>query len=259
MKKIFAMAVLVIASVTILKGQNLHFGAVTGLNIADLSNLPPLPANATAIPKANMILGYHFGAMADYRINNHFFLDASLLYTTCGTKLTADIPATSSTNTYYSYTSTAFTTANTYNLAYLQLPLMAKYKFSNGINIFAGPYIGYLMSSKENLDAYSYTTSVTNNLIVPPFNFPVTYTNNVAASSKNIDTLTNKFDFGLALGAGYQMANGLGINLKYSLGLSTVYKAEKLSGDPSIPNEISDWGKNGVIAVSVNYLFGMKK
>ena len=54
-------------------------------------------------------------------------------------------------------------------------------------------------------------------------------------------TIYEEFDFGVNLGAGYQLNSGLNFGLRYNLGLTDIFEA-------------SD-AKNSVLQVSVGYTF----
>lgn len=76
------------------------------------------------------------------------------------------------------------------NANYIVIPVMAKYYVADGFSLEAGPQVGFLMSAKygdvDVKDAYKST------------------------------------DFGLNLGAGYDVAENINLGLRYSLGLSNV-------------------------------------
>jgi hypothetical protein len=93
------------------------------------------------------------------------------------------------------------------NLNYLTVPLMAKFKVSDAFSIEAGPQVGFLVKDEilgEDVDADS-------------------------------------FDYGLNLGVGYTLENGIFFQGRYSLGLADI--AEDADA------------KNGVFQLSVGYFF----
>lgn len=100
------------------------------------------------------------------------------------------------------------------NLNYVNVPIMAKYFITEELNIEAGPQVGFLMSAKED--------------------------------GTDIKDLVKSTDFGVNLGAGYDITKNIGLNLRYCLGLSGVDK-EILAGNKS--------SKNSVIQLSVGYKF----
>jgi len=72
-------------------------------------------------------------------------------------------------------------------ISFLRIPIMAKYYIAEGFNLQAGPSIGFKVSADEGLDE-----------------------------------LTKSMDFGLGLGAGYELSGGLFFDARYNLGLSNI-------------------------------------
>lgn len=98
---------------------------------------------------------------------------------------------------------------------YIQVPVMVKFYPIMGLNFQAGPQFGFLASSK--------------------------------ADGEDIKDYMKKMDFALNLGAGYDTDFGLGIDARYSIGLSNVLDSEMLFGDAK--------AQNGVFSVAVSYSF----
>ena len=253
MKRILLIAVLLIASFNVLKAQDIHFGVAAGVNFTDLTDLSPTPSGFST-PTTNMITGFHVGGVVNCPIYDKFSIDASLLFYTCGGKINYSIPASSMTSGFYTISTTAYSYSTTVNLSYLKIPLMAKYKFDNGFSVFAGPYLGILLAAKRNVDAYSFTTTSTNNLAVPPTPSTSSITSDVPSRSINIDTASVMYfyDGGIAFGIGYQLPMGLGLSVKYSIGFTSVFQNDPSRFDP-------DWGNNRAFEISLSYMFGMKK
>jgi hypothetical protein len=89
------------------------------------------------------------------------------------------------------------TESSVFHLHYIDLPVLARFYFGNGINIFGGPQISYLAGSKSRFE--------NNGQII-------------------IDTSTEglrRFDLGIGIGIGYDLPvpNNLNINLGYDWGL----------------------------------------
>ena len=100
---------------------------------------------------------------------------------------------------------------------YLDLPVMAKYSFPAGFNLFAGPQFSYLLNNKW------------------------TWEFDGEKESEWDTEGANRFDLGLVAGTGYRFQNGLSINANYDLGLSKLGKDD------------SSKVYNRVIKVSVGY------
>lgn len=70
---------------------------------------------------------------------------------------------------------------------YLRIPIMAKYYVTEGFNLQAGPVVGFKVNADED-----------------------------------VDELTTSTDFGLGLGAAYELTSGLFFDARYNIGLSNI-------------------------------------
>ena len=106
-------------------------------------------------------------------------------------------------------------------LDYLNLPIMAKIKIVDELYIQAGPQIGFLLSATDEFKS--------------------------AGDSGNDDILEdlNIIDFGVNLGLGYQLHNGINFGARYNLGLSDI---NNVTG-----NNFNN--QNGVFQFSVGFRF----
>lgn len=98
------------------------------------------------------------------------------------------------------------------NLTYLNVPLMVKWYAYEGFNVEFGPQVGFNMSAKAKYDDHS-------------------------ADIDDIETI----DFGLNIGAGYELESGINFGIRYGLGLTEIAKEEG--------------PKNSVFSLSVGYTF----
>ncbi len=96
-------------------------------------------------------------------------------------------------------------------LNYLNVPLIGKYYVTEKLSLEAGPQIGFLISTKGGTQDY--------------------------------EDLIKATDFGVNLGLGYKLDNGLNFGLRYNLGLSNI---SDVSGTTN---------RNGVLQLSVGYFF----
>lgn len=97
-------------------------------------------------------------------------------------------------------------------LNYLNVPLMGKYYLTKGLSLEAGPQFGFLLSAKNE--------------------------------GTDVKDSFKTFDFGVNVGLGYKLNNGLNFGARYNLGLTNI-------------NDLSGSGKNrnGVIQLSIGYFF----
>jgi hypothetical protein len=96
---------------------------------------------------------------------------------------------------------------------------MFKYNVASGFNVQAGPQVGFLVADKYEAGGNSGDLSDT----------------------WGVDM--NGIDFGLNLGLGYDLENGLGVDARYDIGMSQITKEDNADS------------KNSVIQVAVSYTF----
>ena len=101
-------------------------------------------------------------------------------------------------------------------LNYINIPLILKYYVIDRLSLEAGPQIGFLTSAKAEFDG----------------------------ESEDIKDITKSIDFGLNIGAAYELDNGINFGLRYFFG----------SNINDIPDD-SDKITNGVFQLSIGYLF----
>lgn len=166
-------------------------------------------SNVSDIDDSKSKTGFHVGAVAEIFINEKFSIQPELLYSTQGAKA-------SQKETFMGQT---FKLESTLKLDYINIPIMAKYYIIDGLSVQAGPQIGFLVKAetKDKFQGESETT--------------------------NVKSETQKVDFGLNFGAGYELPMGLFFDARYNLGLTKINK----EGDNSL--------KNGVFQISVGYKF----
>ncbi len=110
--------------------------------------------------------------------------------------------------------------SGTAKVDYINVPLMAKfYVGEGGFSVEAGPQVGFLLSAKVEYDG----------------------------GEEDVKDLLKSTDFGVNLGLGYKMENGLNFGARYNLGLSNANDSDDLDGGAEY--------KNSVIQVSVGYFF----
>lgn len=168
-------------------------GAKAGANFSNLS-----------ISEVDGRTRFHLGALAEVFFTDQFSLQPEILYSAQGASgkdsgVKID-----------------------FNFDYILVPVMAKFYVLDGLNIQAGPQIGFLTKGewKESFEGNSVTIDVK-------------------------DTM-NSIDFGVNLGAGYELPMGVFFDARYNLGLSKINKESESDMDDL---------KNRVFQVSVGYKF----
>ena len=125
--------------------------------------------------------GWNAGAFVNFWLGNHFAIAPEVLYTTEGARV--KLTTSSDNNNVY--------INNQLNLRYVSIPVMAKYRFTGGFFIEAGPEVNINVSS-SNWD------------------------------NQSVKNLTKGAEVAAGAGIGYQSPIGLGIDLRYNVGLTTV-------------------------------------
>ena len=129
-------------------------------------------------------VGFHAGIAANFPVSEVFSIQPELLYSTRGVEAEYDI--------------NNFEGENEFNLNYIDLPLMLKFKFAGIFNIHAGGYAGYLIDAN------------------------VSTTNQTGTVQVDLDTDDfNRWDYGVSAGLGVEVWR-TEIGARYNLGLSEI-------------------------------------
>ena len=207
MKKVL-LTVAAVMAFGLMNAQEVKYGAKAGLNMSNFGG---------DAENTDMKIGFQIGGFAEIKISDKFAVQPELLFSTQGAK-----SEYSESEPGYSYSE-----ESTVKLNYLNIPIMAKYYATEKFYVEAGPQIGFLMSAKEDFD-YSETFMGTTDS---------------GSTSEDIKDGLNSTDFGLGLGLGYNFTENVGAGLRYTAGLSDIYK----DSDGKV--------NNSNIAISVAYTF----
>lgn len=104
--------------------KRLSFGIKGGANYSNFSN---------ADFETDGLVGFHAGALVNFKLNEHLSIEEEFLFSLQGAKLKGALNETESIKLYY-----------------MTIPILLKYHTNSGIYFEAGPQIGALM--KEDLD-----------------------------------------------------------------------------------------------------------
>lgn len=156
--------------------------------------------------------GWNAGAFVNFWLGNHFAIAPEVLYTTAG----ASIKTTNSDNNQNVYVN------NQLHLAYVSIPVMAKYRFTGGFYLETGPEINFNVS-------------------------------NSSFQNQTVKNFTDGSDFAWGAGLGYQSPIGLGIGARYNLGLTRVDNVNQAQW-----NDV-DWRNSGFQLDLFWTLFNNKK
>ncbi|KAF2330238.1 porin family protein [Flavobacterium daemonense] len=166
MKKIILSALVVMAfSFANAQATGSRFGIKGGVNF---------PNSSGDSHENETLIGYQVGVFSEIKTDEKFAIQPELLYSTHGVK--------------NEFIKDGIAYNDDIKLAYLNLPILAKYFVIDGLNVQAGPQIGFLMHAEEN--------------------------------GINITDHVKTVDFGLAFGIGYNFLEYCSVDLRYNIGLS---------------------------------------
>ncbi|MEO6722968.1 MAG: porin family protein [Ferruginibacter sp.] len=236
MKKIILLAA--IAAITTSATAQIKFGAQVGGNLANVKSEYSF-SGTTVKEKSKVKFGFLIGLVAEVPLASSVSFRPELNFIQKGTK----VNDTQSSSGYTDVTTGEIT------LNFIELPLNIVYRVAAGSgNVFfgAGPSIGYGLSGKYK------STSTTTYPGMPS----VTDSENgkVKFDGKKYDDLPasdndnhlKSLDFGGNILAGYQMSNGVYINVGYTVGFSNLS-----------PNADESVKTNG-LTIKLGYMFGGK-
>lgn len=221
MKKItLTLLGLVAFSTSALAQQEVKFGPKAGVNFATL--------NGKDAKEADMQVGFHIGAFAEIKFNEQFAIQPEILYSTQGAQTKGTIQVMGVTANF----------EEGIKSSYINVPIMAKYYVIPSVAIEAGPYVGFLMKAEaeSNISAMGASQEL----------------------KQDIKDASNTVDFGLGVGASFNLDNGFFVGARYNLGLTKIYKdykAETEFENVFIDSSSETDVKNGVIQVSVGFKF----
>ena len=156
-----------------------------------------------------MKLGYQVGLLMEYKFNPHFAIAPEVVFASQGGKTD-------------NYVIEGVVVKGTFNTNYINVPLMLKYYATPAFSIDFGPQVGFNVYSKMTAK--------------------VKAGNVEAKESVDLKDVTNTVDFGLGLGATYNLTENAFVQTRYNLGLTKVFDIE------------DSYEKNGNIQLA----FGMK-
>lgn len=192
MKKIILSSLLLLAF-GFTYAQKAEFGMKGGLNVANQN------FDGDGAPPTSSLIGFHIAGFVDIKISDKFSIQPELLYSTQGTKL--------------NWLSDGVT-INSFKLAYINIPVMAKYYATEKFCLEVGPQIGFLTSAKVNGTSDGTTVDV------------------------DAKRFYNSTDFGINIGAGYDLTKKISAGIRYNLGLSNIGSNEFVSDGDKITNSV---------------------
>lgn len=161
--------------------------------------------------------GFHVGAYANIPLSETFSIEPGIGYSKKGYSIKGDFQI----NTLKILAINAGAQVQSH---YIDIPVLLKANVANGLQVYAGPQVSFLVRSTLNAKLGVLGISVFNKGI-------------------GITERFNKVDLGLTGGIGYQFDNGINLRAGYDYGLSKLDKNDNYAA------------YNRVIKISVGYTF----
>lgn len=158
--------------------------------------------------------GLNIGVAGEVMMTDHFAIEPGLFYSMQGVK----------------------TDVGGYNMKvkndYLNIPILLKGYVYEGFYLFAGPQLGFKVSSKVKVSDSG--TSV---------------------STSEMSDVFKKVGFDIVIGAGYQSPMGLLFSLSYNIGLANTLNADEVAALPGGSSAKDEKSRNGVLQFNVGWRF----
>lgn len=195
MKKIFiSLSIIAIAFGT--NAQSTKFGVKAGLTGSNLKE-KITDGNTSLTTTLDTKIGFYVGGFMELNVSNQFAVQPEVFFSTMGGQIKED-------GTTYKL-----------DLGYINIPVLAKYKFTNAFAVYAGPQVGMLISARSK----------------------------GGGESIDVKELFKGVDFSGVLGVGYTLSSGIGFDARYQIGLANIAKST------------GSTVKNNAFAIGVHYFF----
>lgn len=191
MKKLFIILTAVLLSSAVIAQTGAVFGLKGGLNLSNW--------NIEGDAETEMKTGVHVAGLAHIHLNPQWAIQPELQFSTQGAEVDFG------NNQEF-----------TWNMNYINVPVMVQYMFNNGFRLEAGPYVGFLVGAKME---------------------------DVNGNEDDVKDEFKKVDAGLGFGLNYLTTSGFGFGGRYNLGLSDINEGR------------TSKTQNRVIQLSLFYMF----
>ena len=94
-------------------------------------------------------------------------------------------------------------------------------------------------------------------LLGPEFNFLTTAKSKIENTDNDLSNIYKKFDLGIDLGASYEIQKSIGVEVRYSHGITDLLEGSELDNTGNEIGKIK-YGKNRVFQIGIFYKFGKK-
>lgn len=154
---------------TVSTAQDFSFGVKGGLNVASIGG-----GTLTGVSGLGSKISFHIGGVAEVPISEKLALQPELLYSAQGTNWN-------------------FVGSSNLSLDYVNLPILAKYYFLDRLSAEAGPVVGYLINTNDDIEDYK------------------------------------SIDLGIALGASFKLNDHIFFSIRYQKGISDINNVDTIT------------------------------
>lgn len=186
-----------------MQAQEIHFSPKVGMNVASMTN------SDGSDPR----IGLNAGVTAEISLGSGFAIEPGVFYSMQGFKASGGGVDAKLKNDY------------------INVPVLAKYYVYEGLNVFAGPQVGFLVNSKVTGSASGVSASI------------------------DMKDAFKTVDFAAVIGVGYQLPIGLNFAANYNFGLINVLEDDSFD----VVGQALDWenqkSRNNVFQISVGWRF----
>jgi hypothetical protein len=210
--------------------QDVTFGPMAGLNFSSISSsVDPEPEGYEA-PDASTGIGFFLGGFVNIGLSEKVALRPELHFSVRNT--TSEF---SESFDFFGLTTTIKGESKVAD-SFIEIPVLVNIMPSEKFNIHVGPSIGLLAGSK-----------ITSEVTVSAGGDSETEKEEITGSDATEGR--NGFELGLALGAAYETEGGLGIGVRYTIGITDLYEETEVEGTTFNTNY-------GIAQLFVSYALG---
>lgn len=203
-KHLFTFALIALSFAAVAQSK-ISYGLRAGITNSTMrgdavQNFQNLLSYANGAVTANSKTGFYGGGFVSIPVSENFSIEPGINYAQKGYEMKGGVGIKGT---------DILTGKSSLSLAYLEAPVLAKASFG-GLQLFAGPQLGYLASANLHTTAGALG-----------FNF--------INDNRDVKDQFNPLDVSLTGGIGYSFANGFSVNAVYDHGLSKVNSGKSLN------------------------------
>jgi opacity protein-like surface antigen len=174
------------------------FGVKAGYALSKLNSNDDLDAFEGISGGLKSKSGFYVGALVEHKFNNKFAVQGEVQYANLGGKVEVS--------------TMGITVTEKFNFNRIVVPVTARYYATPELGVYAGPFVSFRTNTKVNIDVSGGMAN------------PQAVNEGEQFLEKNFDDNLKSAEFGLVLGADYNVYKGLFVDARYSFGLTNMIK-----------------------------------